>query len=141
MEVFAFYLDYSDKITTVFTGEVTEDGRDIVRSENRNKVEIYGIEAGFYWAVTDDIRTYAVVNYTRGEEKGDNGFSFPADRIPPLNGKLGLEYVFRADWRFEPYLLFASHQDRLSPRDVRDPRIDPTGTAGWGTRSRRRGRW
>ncbi len=24
-------------------------------------------------------------------------------------------------------------QDRLSPRDVRDPRINPLGTAGWGT--------
>ena len=43
------------------------------------------------------------------------------------------EYFFRGDWRIEPYLLFASSQDRLSPRDVRDPRIDPMGTAGWGT--------
>ncbi len=41
-KLFAFYLDYSDKITSVYTGEVTDDGRDIIRSENRNKVEIYG---------------------------------------------------------------------------------------------------
>ena len=38
-----------------------------------------------------------------------------------------------ADWRIEPYLLFASQQNRLSPRDVSDPRINPTGTSGWGT--------
>jgi outer membrane receptor protein involved in Fe transport len=133
LEVFAFYLDYSDKITSVFTGETTADGRDIVRSENRNNVEIYGVEAGVYWAAMEDLRVFAVINYTRGEEKGDVGPAFPADRIPPLNGKLGLEYFFKGNWRIEPYLLFASSQDRLSPRDVRDPRINPTGTAGWGT--------
>ncbi len=133
MEVFAFYLDYSNKISSVFTGEVTEDGRDIVRSENRNNVEIYGIEAGAYWAVMNDLRIFAVLNYTRGEEQGDDGAALPADRIPPLNGKLGLEYFFKGTWRMEPYLLFASNQDRLSPRDVRDPRINPMGTTGWGT--------
>ena len=133
MEVFAFYLDYSDKITSAFTGEVTEDGRDIVRSENLNSVEIYGVEAGVYWAAMEDLHIFAVINYTRGEEQGDIGPALPADRIPPLNGKLGLEYFFKDDWRIEPYLLFASSQDRLSPRDVRDPRINPMGTAGWGT--------
>jgi len=132
-EIFAFYLDYSNKITSAFTGETTGDGRDIVRSENRNKVEIYGLEAGVYWAVMDDMNTFAVVNYTRGEENGDLGLAFPADRIPPLNGKLGLEYFFRGDWRIEPYLLFANRQDRLNPRDVRDPRINPMGTSAWGT--------
>ena len=81
----------------------------------------------------DDLNTYAVINYTRGEEQNHLGPVFPADRIPPLNGKLGLEYFFAGDWRIEPYLLFADEQDRLSPRDVRDPRINPNGTAGWGT--------
>ena len=133
LEVFAFYLDYSDKITSVYTGEVTEDGRDIVRSENRNKVEIYGLEAGTYWAAMDDLNLFAVLNYTRGEEYADLGPAFPADRIPPLNGKLGLEYFFAENWRIEPYILFAGHQDRLSPRDVRDPRINPMGTDGWTT--------
>ena len=132
-EIFAFYLNYSDKITSVLTGEVTPDGRDIVRSENLNKVEIYGIEAGAYWSVTDDLNTFAVFNYTRGEEQNHLGPVFPADRIPPVNGKLGLEYFFAGDWHIEPYLLFAGRQDRLSPRDAKDPRINPMGTAGWGT--------
>ena len=133
MEVFGFYLDYSDKITSVFTGEVTADGRDVIRSENRNSVKIYGIEAGVYWAVMDDLRVFAVLNYTHGEEHDAPDVTIPADRIPPLNGKLGLEYFLNGTWRIEPYLLFASKQDRLSPRDVRDPRINPDGTAGWGT--------
>jgi outer membrane receptor protein involved in Fe transport len=133
LEFFAFYLDYSDKITSVYTGGVTPDGRDIVRSENRNNVEIYGLETGFYWAVMDDLSLFGAVNYTRGEERGNNGAAFPADRIPPLNGKLGAEFFLNEDWRLEAFLLFASQQERLSPRDVRDPRIDPGGTAGWGT--------
>jgi outer membrane receptor protein involved in Fe transport len=133
MEVFAFYLDYSDKITSVFTGEVTADGRDIIRSENRNSVEIYGLETGIYWAAKDDLNAFAVINYTHGEEQSDNGPAFPADRIPPMNGKLGVEYFFNSDWRIEPYLQFASSQDRLSPRDVRDSRINPQGTDGWTT--------
>lgn len=133
LEVFAFYLDYKDKITSVFTGETTEDGRFIVRSENRNRVEIYGLEAGLYWSIKDDVRLFAVVNYTRGEEQNDNEPAVAADRVPPLNGQLGLEYFFNENWRVEPYLLFAGRQDRLSPRDLEDPRINPLGTAGWGT--------
>ncbi len=131
-EAFVFYLDYTDKITSVFTGETTEEGRFIVQSENRNSVKIYGLESVVYWVVRDELRLFAVANYTHGKES-DNDTSFPADRIPPLNGKFGVEYFFNDDWRIEPYVLFAGNQDRLSPRDVGDPRINPLGTAGWGT--------
>ena len=130
-EIFAFYLDYSDKITSVFTGETTGTGRLIVRSENRNQVTLYGLESGLYWAAADDLRVFAVMNYTRGEERDDTDLTFPADRIPPFNGKLGLEYFFNNDWRIEPYFVFAARQDRLSPRDVRDSRINPLGTDSW----------
>lgn len=133
LEVFAFYLDYSDKITSVFTGETTGDGRFIVRSENRNHVEIYGLEAGLHWALTGNLRLFAVFNYTHGEESDELDTGFPADRIPPINGQLGMEYFFHENWRIEPYVIFAGKQDRLSPRDVEDPRINPLGTAGWGT--------
>ena len=132
-EFFVFYLDYSDKITSVFTGETTGEGRLVVRSENRNQVEIYGLETGLYWAVADDVRLFAVMNYTHGEEQDDDDLTFPADRIPPFNGKLGLEYFFNNDWRIEPYMVFAARQDRLSPRDVRDSRINPLGTDSWTT--------
>ena len=54
-------------------------------------------------------------------------------RIPPLNGRFGLVYQPNETLRFEPYLDFSSRQDRLSPRDQEDPRINPFGTAGWGT--------
>lgn len=132
-EIFAFYLDYSDKITSVFTGDLTEDGRLVVRSENLNSVQIYGLETGLNWAIMDDLRLFAVLNYTHGKEQNDRDMNFPADRIPPLNGQVGLEYFFNQKWRLEPYIMFAGQQKRLSPRDVGDPRINPQGTAGWGT--------
>ena len=81
----------------------------------------------------EGLRDFAVANYTYGKERDDVGPDFPADRIPPFNGQLGLEYYFSESWRFEPYLLFAGRQDRLSPRDAGDPRINPLGTPAWGS--------
>jgi outer membrane receptor protein involved in Fe transport len=133
LELFVFYLDYADKITSVYTGEVTGDGRLVVRSENLNQVDIHGLEAGLNWAIADGLRLFAVANYTHGKEQEDGGATYPADRIPPLNGQLGLEYFIDENWRLEPYLMFAGEQDRLSPRDAGDPRINPMGTPGWGT--------
>ncbi len=132
-EFFAFYSDYDDKITSVPTGAVTPDGRTVVRSENANQLEIYGIEAGGRYALTDRWELYGVFNYARGDEKESGGQEDPADRMPPLNGKLGVVYESNQDIRLDTFVLFADEQDRLSPRDDRDPRIDPNGTSGWAT--------
>jgi len=96
------------------------DGRDIVRSENRNEVEIYGLEAGVYWAATDNMRTFAVLNYSRGEERTDRGSAFPADRIPPLNGKLGLEYFLPGDWQATASLQLGLRLENLADKAYRE---------------------
>jgi len=131
-EAFAWYSDYQDKISSRFTGEVTPQGRLVVRSDNLNSVELYGLETGLRFLASDSVELFAVVNYTHGEES-DGGETVPADRIPPLSGRLGLVYEPGERWRFEPFLDFAGRQNRLSPRDEGDPRINPLGTAGWGT--------
>ena len=131
-EAFAWYSDYQDKISSRFTGETTPEGRLIVQSDNLNSVELWGLETGLRFLAGDNLEWYAVVNYTHGEEN-DGGETVPADRIPPLSGRLGLVYMHGERWRFEPFLDFAGRQDRLSPRDEGDPRINPDGTAGWGT--------
>jgi outer membrane receptor protein involved in Fe transport len=131
-EVFAWYSDYQDKISSRFTGATTPEGRLIVRSDNLNSVKLYGLETGLRFLATDELELYAVVNYTHGKET-DGAETHPADRIPPLNGRLGLVYQYGERWRFEPFLDFAGKQDRLSPRDASDPRINPLGTNGWGT--------
>lgn len=131
-ELFGWYSDYQDKISSRFTGDVTPEGRQVVQSDNLNSSKLYGIESGLRFLASDELELYAVVNYTHGTEN-DQAETVPADRIPPLNARLGLIYHPAERLRLEPYLDFASRQDRLSPRDVRDPRINPKGTAGWGT--------
>lgn len=132
-EVFLFYSDYRDKITSVLTGETTTEGRAIVRSANLNSATLYGIESGLRWRFAPGYSAYGVVNYTRGEEQDVLLGTVPADRVPPLNGRLGLIWQTGNGMRAEPWLDFATEQDRLSPRDQTDPRIDPMGTDGYVT--------
>lgn len=132
-ELFVFRLEYDDKITSVLTGETTVDGRDVVTSVNASEADLYGVEAGGRVALSDGLELYGVLNYTRGEETEPGGNDDPADRVPPVNGKLGLVYTGSGGLRVEPYVLFADDQGRLSPRDEADPRIHPDGTPGWGT--------
>ena len=73
------------------------------------------------------------MNYLHGEQLEPGAGEVPADRIPPLNGKLRFRYQWTESLLVAPYLFFAGSQDRLSPRDVNDSRIDPAGTAGWVT--------
>ena len=75
---------------------------------------------------------YGSLNYTHGKEIS-NGITTPADRIPPLNGKLGVLWQPTDRFQMDVFFLFAAQQDRLSDRDVRDPRINPDGTPGWST--------
>jgi len=64
----------------------------------------------------------------------------PLSRIPPVMGLLGLRWndSFKKYWA-EYYTRFAGRQDRLSARDLSDPRINPSGTAGWVTQNLRGG--
>jgi len=130
-EVFVWYSDYQDKITSVLTGETTPEGRAIVSSANLNRATLYGIESGLRWRFAPGHTLYGALNYTHGEEEDIALGTVPADRVPPLNGRLGLTWTPGKGLRVEPWLDFASAQDRLSPRDQTDPRIDPEGTDGY----------
>lgn len=132
-ELFGFVSDYQDRITSVLTGATTPDGRDVVTSENVASVDLHGVEAAMSWSATDLLSVAMAINYVRGTQTDEVGQKSPADRIPPLNGRLGATFRLGPDWTLEPYVMFADGQNRLSDRDVRDPRIDPAGTDGWAT--------
>jgi len=132
-EIFLFYSDYRDKITSVFTGEITQQGRRVVRSENLNHAKLYGFESGLQRRWGQGWEAYAVLNYTRGEERDIQLGTIPADRVPPLNGRLGIVFAPGAGLRLQSWMDFAARQNRLSPRDVEDPRISPEGTSGFTT--------
>ena len=132
-EFVAYTLDYDDRITSVLTGEVTADGRDVVQSVNAATATIRGFEAGIDIDFTDALTAELILNYTRGEQRVAADDAEPADRIPPLHGKLQVGYDRGGKWQYAGWLMFADRQDRLSARDARDVRINPLGTAGWGS--------
>lgn len=130
-ELVVFTLDYDDRITSVLTGEITADGRDVVQSANVSSAKMHGVEIGIDARLGETVRIAAVAAYTRGEQRVSGDSREPGDRIPPLNGRLSVSIDGTHDWTFEGWFDWAAAQDRLSARDVRDVRIDPAGTPGW----------
>ncbi len=132
-EFFVWFLDYDDRLASVLTGDVTPGGRDVVQTQNQAGAQIWGFEALLDYVLSDRSRLELILNQTRGEQKTTDGNIESADRIPPFNGRVGVEVELRPALSIESYVVFAAKQDRLSSRDVRDVRIDPRGTAGWVT--------
>jgi outer membrane receptor protein involved in Fe transport len=130
-DLMMFALRYDDRITSVGTGDVSPEGRDVVQSVNAAESSIRGVEASLDVHVSDAVSARAILNYTWGEQAVSGGDTEPAGRIPPLNGSVSLSYDAGSDYQLEGSVRFASDQDRLSARDVRDVRIDPEGTPGW----------
>jgi hemoglobin/transferrin/lactoferrin receptor protein len=131
-EIVLFAMDYDDRITSAFTGDVTEEGRDIVQSVNAARSTIQGIEARMEFVFSDSLTAAMALNAVRGEQQVTGGQMEPADRMPPVNGKIELGYDAGGEWRIDAWARFAAAQDRLSARDIRDNRINPDGTPGWG---------
>ena len=131
-EVVAYGLRYADRIVSVGTGQVTPSGRDIVQSVTAARSDIYGDESGAVIALGDALSLRAVLNFTRGDQREDGRGEEPSDRIPPLGGSVELSYDNGNARQAATWLRFADMQARLSARDVRDSRIDPNGTPGWG---------
>ena len=133
IELVLFSLHYTDRISSVLTGAVTVDGRNIVQSRNVASADIRGIEGSMGFTLSPLLTAELIVNYLHGEQTGNDGVKDSADRIPPFNGRLSFRYQASSSLLIEPYFLFAGSQDRLSPRDVQDVRINPAGTPGWVT--------
>ena len=131
LELILFSLHYTDRIASALTGAVTADGRDIVQNRNVASADIRGVEGSVKLTLSPSLTAGLIVNYLHGEQTETDGTENPADRIPPFNGRLSFRYQAINSLLIEPYLLFAGSQDRLSPRDLRDVRINPAGTPGW----------
>ncbi len=131
VDVMMYSLQYDDRITSVDTGVVTPEGRDVVQSVNAAESSIRGVEGALHYQLSDALSAHAILNYTWGEQQVSGSAAEPAGRIPPLNGSVSLRYDTSSEYQLEGWVRFASEQDRLSARDVRDVRIDPDGTPGW----------
>lgn len=128
-EAFVFRLDYRDRITSVDTGLRDSAGRLLVQSQNAARARIEGLELGLRHA-SEAGSLGATLNWTRGQERLA-GPAEPADRMPPLHGRIELDRPLSDALHGGLALRWAARQDRLSPRDLADPRINPRGTAGF----------
>lgn len=131
-EAIAFAMRYKDKITSVLTGAVQPNGALVVQSRNATRLNLNGIETGVRWQASAQLTAYASATYTRGDEEF-GGSEYAADRVPPLCGKIGARFSPNERLDLEGWTLYATRQDRLSPRDQIDARINPAGTGGWAT--------
>jgi len=134
----AFAMRYRDRITSVLTGDVTPEGREITQSINAASSTVRGIEGSARIAFSHFWTLTANLTYTWGEQTFRGLVFEPADRIPPLYGALRVEYAPVSSIKLEAWAEFADRQDRLSNRDISDIRMDPNGTPGWasiGTRA------
>jgi outer membrane receptor protein involved in Fe transport len=130
VELIAWALRYQDRIVSVGTGDTTAEGRDIVQSVNAASSRLHGLEAGLVAELTDRVQVSAALNFTHGTQRVAE-IEEPADRVPPLHGRVTARFDVADAWQVETWLAAAAGQDRLSARDIRDVRIDPAGTPGW----------
>jgi outer membrane receptor for ferrienterochelin and colicin len=104
-----------------------------------SRVDLVGAEAALGARLPGRLALSTNLSYTHGRDRLADGRSVPADRIPPLNLRVGL--LWRPDERLfaEGFVRAAGRQDRLSERDLTDARINPAGTPGWSTLNLRLG--
>lgn len=115
--------------------------------ENAGDLELFGLETRYRRKLGGPQSPYAIqtyLEYTYGKQYDDfvdtinGGKPFddkPASKIPPLHGSLALMYEPAQPkgwfgWASASFH-FATSQNKLSPADLGDPRIDPNGTNGW----------
>lgn len=125
-----FATRYRDRLVSVDTGRRTASGRLIVRTENIGESRLHGVESGLRWEPTEDWRLRGALNWTWAADELDGG-RVPANRTPPLNGRLEAEYQWSPALSLGARATFAARQDRLAPSDLVDNRIDPRGTGGY----------
>ncbi len=122
-----FNTDLRDLITRIKVENQQINGVNIYRKENVEKAYIRGFETEMEYLLDNKIKVYGNLSYTFGENITKNE---PVRRIPPMNGKLGIEYR-KNSFFIRPELWFASAQTRLAQGDRDDIRIGKEGTNGW----------
>lgn len=139
-ELSVYAADYRDRIATVNpafsegAAECPDDGDAATTgcAQNRNiaKSRYHGLEAGARWSLAPQLALRGVLNWTWGDQD-DGTTKTPANRVPPLNGRVAAEYALDRALDLEAFVFFADDQGRLDPNDLSDSRIDPRGTPGY----------
>ena len=122
--------DLITRVKTTFQGSETLDGEPVFHKENTSRANISGIEFDGQYEIDDHFSLYGNITYTYGQDEEKDA---PLRRIPPLNGRLGLQFQTNQNFYSRLEWWFAGKQDRLSGGDISDHRIADGGTPGWST--------
>ncbi|MEL7588959.1 MAG: TonB-dependent receptor [Prolixibacteraceae bacterium] len=119
--------DQIERVEATYNGSEYLDGQRVYKKENMARSMLHGVEFESTVKLNSCLSLLNNLCWTHGEntEKGE-----PMRRIPPLNGKLALQYA-KSKLFGETEFLFAAKQDRLSNGDIDDHRIPRGGTPGW----------
>ena len=122
-----FNTDLRDLITRIKVENQQINSVNVYRKENVEKAYIRGFETEIEYLLNNKIKVYGNLSYTLGQNITKNE---PVRRIPPMNGKVGIEYR-KNNFFIRPEIWFASSQSRLAQGDIDDIRIGKNGTKGW----------
>lgn len=137
-EFSVFYFGYRDQISTDNPSRVVPQGEQgctdaagCYQAENLPSATYYGFEGSLRQRLPARITARATLNYTWAEKELANGGKEPGNRIPPLNGVLGLDWQALPKLVVAPSVWFNDSQHRLDGLDQTDSRIADGGTPGF----------
>jgi outer membrane receptor protein involved in Fe transport len=122
-----FNTNLEDLITRIKVENQQINGINVYRKENVEKAFIRGFENEIEFLVSNSVKIFGNLSYSFGQNITKNE---PIRRIPPMNGKVGIEYR-KNSFFIRPEMWFASSQTRLAQGDKDDIRIGKDGTKGW----------
>ncbi len=120
--------DMIERMKDTYDGQDSIDGEKVYTKTNFAKAVVQGIELNLRYEFTPNWIANGNLTYTYGQNQTLNE---PMTRIPPLNGRLGIEFNDPSGFWANLDFLAAAKQDRLSSADENDTRIPEGGTPGW----------
>ena len=110
-----FYYDFSNFIFPFATGE--EEGELQVIEFTQREARFTGAEANANFVLHRDLWLILGIDFVDAQETDTNT---PLPRIPPLRGRIGLDYK-SAGFQFTPELILASQQHQTFTGETRTP--------------------
>lgn len=125
--VAAYHLRLTDLIGRIRTADSLQ-GYPVYRKENITEAYVRGAEMQASWVFSPRWSLAGHTTYTFGKNITANE---PLRRIPPLNGRLYVQFSPFPNLLLRTETVFAGAQRRLAKGDIDDNRIADDGTPGW----------
>jgi len=126
-ELFLYRNELYNLIVRNRQGADSIEGYPIYQKDNVERAYIQGIESSVDYQLNQFFKLQGNITYTFGQNITKNE---PARRIPPIFGRLELNYQIKNLWLNLEWQS-AAKQSRLAQGDVDDNRIPDGGTPGW----------